>query len=636
MATDYHNFVCTSDMTESNQRAQHPPNAKIRMRPHQLALLHKCRQFESQGFIEFSDIPSLQPYGAGSMDTSVGILGDMPGSGKSYVVLALVGDTPSGRHRHGVTSMGNARIVIRTPSSTPSVVGNTLLVIPHTISAQWARYIAQYSDELARDTIIIDKSAAVSNLDPVEMFENYRLVVVTSSYYNRLANAMLHHNVSVHRLVFDEADNLRIPACSHVDNDFTWFVTASYGNLLCPKGFVGRDAASNQLVVYATGIPHSGYIKSIFSDLCRTPSGMRVARALVVRNSDDFVRMSTNLPQPEQFIVRCRTPRYISMLNGYVSSAIMERLNAGDIVGAMHCVDSNRRTTTENVVRVCIEKYQTSVDKLTKSIDAYRKMQCANEEEENMFGAEIARMEERVGELCARIDGIRSRITEHDTCPICLEDISNKSVAPCCAVAMCFSCIQTWIHVRSPTTSRTQCPMCKTDISATDIMVVDDASASSSAPSQTSAQPDSSIGGVLLPADGDKISNLEAILAQRPATARFLICSSFERSFDNVSGMLTRMRMPFAYLKGNPSQVNAVIRQFDAGEVRALLINGSNYGSGINLTATTDVVLFHNFENELQKQVIGRAQRFGRTTPLRLWYLLHDNEAVPAPASVSR
>ena len=33
-------------------------------------------------------------------------------------------------------------------------------------------------------------------------------------------------------------------------------------------------------------------------------------------------------------------------------------------------------------------------------------------------------------------------------------------------------------------------------------------------------------------------------------------------------------------------------------------------------------------ESELEKQIIGRSQRFGRNSKLNIWYLMHENEKI--------
>jgi len=84
--------------------------------------------------------------------------------------------------------------------------------------------------------------------------------------------------------------------------------------------------------------------------------------------------------------------------------------------------------------------------------------------------------------------------------------------------------------------------------------------------------------------------------------------------------------LKYATIKGN--SVNETIRKYRSDELDALLVNSRNYGSGLNLENTTDVILFHKFENQLEQQIIGRAQRPGRTSVLNVWYLLNENEMV--------
>ena len=65
---------------------------------------------------------------------------------------------------------------------------------------------------------------------------------------------------------------------------------------------------------------------------------------------------------------------------------------------------------------------------------------------------------------------------------------------------------------------------------------------------------------------------------------------------------------------------------FEMGDLDILLINIYNYGSGMNLQCATDIVMFHKFDKNIEKQVIGRGQRFGRKGSLNIHYLLNKNE----------
>lgn len=133
----------------------------------------------------------------------------------------------------------------------------------------------------------------------------------------------------------------------------------------------------------------------------------------------------------------------------------------------------------------------------------------------------------------------------------------------------------------------------------------------------------------------DKIKNLENILRRLPENAKLLIFSSYENSFTNVLVVLQQLNMPYAYLKGNGSQIKSTIDQYKNGNLNVLLINSRNYGSGLNLENTSDIILFHKFDSEIEKQVIGRAHRYGRSHPLNVWYLLYENEITNNTATMT-
>ena len=46
----------------------------------------------------------------------------------------------------------------------------------------------------------------------------------------------------------------------------------------------------------------------------------------------------------------------------------------------------------------------------------------------------------------------------------------------------------------------------------------------------------------------------------------------------------------------------------------------------MNLENSTHIIFVHKMEEEIEKQVIGRAQRMGRTSILNIIYLQYDNE----------
>ena len=82
----------------------------------------------------------------------------------------------------------------------------------------------------------------------------------------------------------------------------------------------------------------------------------------------------------------------------------------------------------------------------------------------------------------------------------------------------------------------------------------------------------------------------------------------------------------FSLLKGSTGQVTNIIQDYKDNKFKVLLLNAKYFGSGLNLQMTSDIILYHRMDEELEKQIIGRGQRLGREGTLRVHYLCHKNE----------
>jgi ERCC4-related helicase len=70
---------------------------------------------------------------------------------------------------------------------------------------------------------------------------------------------------------------------------------------------------------------------------------------------------------------------------------------------------------------------------------------------------------------------------------------------------------------------------------------------------------------------------------------------------------------------------STVFARFRAGELTALVLDPRST-AGIALIEADVVVLYHAMEIGLERQAIGRAQRVGRTQPLKVFRLLYEIE----------
>lgn len=611
--------ITVTELTRDDPIAEQPAGAKIVMKRHQLTSLARCVQFENEQ-MPLSQFPMLrsshQICDDDYMRTRVGIIGDAVGQGKSYIILSLILSNSSIPTGPSLRSYGSNQVLICTHDNSRRVVKTSLLVIPHNLCSQWSAYVEEFCPQLK--CLYVYKTRVLSSFCAMtdDAIAEHDLIVVSSTFYNRAASVLTAKNLKLRRAIFDEVDDVNIPNCAGVHSEFYWFVTASYGNLVWPRGYSRWDPTLFRATWYATGIKNSGFIKNLFSDLSSSVD-RDLVKVLVVRNAPEYVQESMLLPEMQTHRVLCKTPVTISILTGLVNRQIIEALNAGDVASAMAHVNPSNRASEDCIIQALLDKFTRQLHNLDTRMTAVLAMHFDSDMER---ASEVSRLQRVIDDVRRRMASIRERIRTSEQCGICLDAIANKCIVPCCSNAFCFECISRWL-----TTGRTQvCPMCKQALGMSTLMVVDDAAAPSAAATEgTSAAP---APGTLVSPDNDKYGNLEAILRTRQPGSKFLIFSSYDYSLTKVEPILDRLRITHSTLKGNHAVINSTVNRYKAGDVDVLLINARQYGSGLNLENTTDLVMFHNLDTEISKQVIGRAQRLGRTQPLRTWYLLFENE----------
>jgi SNF2 family DNA or RNA helicase len=620
--------IDVTELDETSPSQPHPPGTKIVLKPHQLTLLARCKHFESSA-IPISDSRDLRDHAHEDdvIETQVGIIGDRVGAGKSFVVLALISDDTSVVRNEGLIreSFGNNRVV-RLTRDRRRVIRTNLLVIPHNLCSQWEGYIRAYSDTLKCRVINKQRALDVTLQEDMDTIEEFDLVVVTTTYYNRFVERVNSRHLKFRRVFFDEVDNLHLPSCQPVEALFFWFITASYGNLLYPRGLTRWDPTLGHYIYCAHGLRHAGFVKSLFVEIYNHLS-RDYMKLMVIKNSEAFVESSTHLPDIINNYVRCRTPPAINILHGIVDKQIIAFLNAGDINAAMQFITPNNRTSEDNIVHLMIDRYTRQLRNLearTRFAESYD--YDTDAERQN----ELTRLQTQREETQARVDAIQERIRHASTCAICMEEeIEKKCITPCCSNAFCFVCINRWMA------NRKICPMCKNTLTVQNILVVDEDATGGGASTSAAAQEDD-FDDTVPNERYDKIKNLELVLRRLPRDAKTLIFSSYEHSFESIGEVLDGIGLTHKQLKGNGAQVRCIVESYKsdaAGHTDALLLNARSAASGLNLENTTDVIMFHKFDTEIEKQIVGRAQRYGRTCPLRVWYLMYDNEMSNVPAA---
>ena len=604
--------ITVDELTDQHPKAVQPPNTLIALRPHQLTLLQRCIDYENRP-IKLQEFPMFDGNSSSTDEfrTSIGVIGDTTGSGKSMCCLALIMSNNIIEKDNTMVKSCGMNNILYFFKDKKTVVKTNVLVIPHNLSNQWETYIKTFSNTLKYK--IINKQKVIDTLveDNTDLTE-IDLIVVTSTFFNKVCRMITDKHVKLQRIFFDEVDSLNIPGCYPIHANFYWFVTASYGNLLYPRGFNRYDASVGRHVWCATGIRNSGLVKNIFLDMFNhIPRDFM--KVIIAKNSKAYVESSITLPEMITHVIKSKTPHSINILNGIVDKNIIECLNAGDVDRAITHINTNNKGTEENIITMMIDKYKKLLTNYNLRLSMTNDYVYENEEEKL---AEIASITKKISDIDSKIKMITERIHDNEVCSICYDDIENKTITKCCQNPFCFKCIHIWLSKKAV------CPLCKQKMLSTDVFVISETKTCEHMTEEEILDENE------FNEKFDKWKNFEILIKKNKekGNSKTLVFSNYDNTFTNVIPILNANGIRWDFVKGNGAQVNSIINKYKGDQLDLLLVNTRHYGTGMNLENTSDVILFHKFDVSSEQQVIGRAQRYGRLGSLNVHYLLYENE----------
>ena len=167
----------------------------ILLKPHQAALVYHALEVEKHN--------------------AFGIMGDIPGCGKTYAILSLIYLDPRG-------------------------LGPTIIVVPHNIYSQWLNSIETFIGNRLKWKCFADY-ADITSLYYTKSLQGYDILLTTSMYFNIVSTTLSTTCTPVYRVVFDEADTISNMLQNPLKTDKTWFVSASIDRLInSNKGRIGQ------------------------------------------------------------------------------------------------------------------------------------------------------------------------------------------------------------------------------------------------------------------------------------------------------------------------------------------------------------------------------------------------------------
>lgn len=567
-------------ITENDPKAETPIAFKKPLKEHQLKVLERMTQLE--GRQEFK-------YGSNTYKTNFGVLCDKVGAGKSIMLLStivnnkvLTSDTLS---KSLFTSHSTAiNSYVKTEQTIQSHPSN-VIVVPKYILVQWQRYIEDFTNLTQRK---------ITTKTELEHFNDQPdVILVSNGMYNQFAYKFQDKYFS--RVIFDEADTIKIPSCSIINAHFYWFVSASVLNLLYCR------------------LNHTGFIKNVLLSFQQSE-----CTYFYVKNNDAIVNMSLQLPEPIINIIKCKNNNILNIVGNAITNEAKLMISAGDISGAINELNIFG-CENENIIEVISFNLVKKLENEKLRLETKKAMNYSSETEKNKS---IENSENIIKEIEQKINLIQERINSTDLDPISYEEIKYPVITKCCQNKFEFTTLIEYIDLQNKKKKPVECPMCrKIGLSQKNLVYIKD-------PNDTITPITTPITEEYKFETHDKYENLNYLLSKKiNKNSKILIMSEFDRSFTGpLINLLNKNNLKYMYINTPNLQINTVVNKYKNNEFSVLLMNARNYGAGINLENTDDIIILHKMNVELEKQVIGRAQRLGRTSTLHVWKLYHLNE----------
>lgn len=619
-----------NEITDNNEKTEQPSNITLPLKNHQLALLKCMKELETK---ETFNLNELDNDDIMDFKTNIGIVADSVGSGKSLSVLSLISS--------GTNNLENKDIPPKIISSSENIsiiykkVGITtfkcnLLIVPHTIIKQWISYIDNFT-KIDYTAIIVKKD--LQEYDTIEkteqIFQNKTLIIISSTRLSEFMNKTYHNDIfywkshKILRVIVDEADSIKFTPKIYTmfPCHFKWYITSSFKNLQCPNSqrvyYNINNHETSFHYDYNSGFTTRGFINGIsksfiyndFQEIFGLSFSYKhkINNIIYLKNNDNFIRQSFQLEEPTINTILCKNNINYNILKNIVDDSIIGLINAGDINSAINKFNCEK-ITNNNLASAVTNKLE--IDKTNKEIelDMKSKMTFSSVEAKEIS---LKKITEDLKEIDYKIQLIKNRLVENKCCPICYDEPTHKVITKCCNNTFCFECITMCLK------QKTTCPYCRNQINQDNLIIVVD----------EQLQQHSKIDEL-----DSKINNLKKLLLDLlvKKNSKVLLFTEHEHIFSEITPHLINNSIRNSKVMGSNTTINSTINKFKSTEqnsIDLLLLNSNYCGAGLNLENATDVIIYHSMNKELESQVIGRAQRPGRSSKLNIWKMCYENEA---------
>lgn len=636
-------------INEESPRIETFKDLPIPLKPHQLASIYRTLELEKE-----------------ERDERFLVLGDLPGAGKTNVVLGHIYSLKLSLLKE------NPYLDKDEEERNPS-----LIVVPQNIISQWIESMNKYFKKKLKFKKLINYEDMMALYKNTKMLYQYDIILITPLQYNMICTTLADKEIHWERIIFDEIDTISSMIQNKIKCKNVWFVSASFKN------------------------DRIGTYYSTISD--------KEVDRVTIQCQETFIRSSFPLEEPETY-------KYVS-INKYVDETLVSLVNDEELKG-MNALDYTKMKNEyfkkipyhdDGAVELVVEENRNELEFIKMRMEDMEKemKRLKNEIDEDgldvdeeggtddqdpriqMYKEYVSRMkvdEKKIKEVEKKKDLIRNKVSKNRICMVCYQDIENKKVKTeegtethmkeifrmeCCKTDYCVDCVHYLFDVekrriemkkkeeelkrkREEKEKRKQGllpPEEEKKEELKDTLVTNDI--------QKEINYEKEFEGIeidckkcdkkikydickkmrMLKRRGKeekrkdrttKLERVETIFKEnqmKNEKKKYIIFSDFYNTFRFIKDLLNKMEIKFLELDGGSIEtIDKAVKEYREGESQVLLSNSTFFGCGLNMEFTTDIIFMHKMEPGIERQVIGRAQRPGRTNRLKVHYLFYDNE----------
>ena len=377
-------------MTDMFANIEQPIDINIPLFLHQLKSIEEMEKLEKTKEISLCSTIYLS--------TKLGILGDLPGYGKSLSILGLISRTKNDvlKDTYVVDKIKHHQYVSMSKIEILPQLKCSLILVNISLLSQWIF-------ELNRTLLTFTAICKPSEIEEIDI-SKYDVVIVSNNVYNLFSQVF--RKKCWKRFIIDEPASLKL-TMDETYAQFYWLITGTPNELYLKR----RNGFLNDLL----------------------PEEFDTFEHIILKNEDQLVKNSYDMPITKNIFYQC-TGNLSKLFEGILPDHIIEMIQAGNVSGVL------------NVLNVD-DQIDTSI------IDAFRikKMKRLEEIKDDRV-EKIQTIKDHLKLLDERI----FRYVVQNKCMICKNPFEKIHVLSCCQHLYCGNCVS------SLDESVLDCPLCKT------------------------------------------------------------------------------------------------------------------------------------------------------------------------------